>query len=400
MKQFIMRRWIYVLIAILGVACGRKDAKNQFEVSGVIKSSTAKVAYLEEVAAGSTQGTIVDSSAISKDGRYKLKADMRESVVYNLRLDQNEFPVAAVVNDVPKITLNIELKNGDNQFADNYEVKGSPVSQEMKDFMYTFGNELQKIYFLSRQRDSLHKKNVADSEMAPLVAEWKRVADNIREYSLNALNKANDPALFIFELGYYQSTANEEAFGLMPVGIEQVIEMVGNASKRYPTHQGLNAVKNKLDEQLAEMKKANQPRWVGKPAPDFSLPDVNGNQVALSSFKGKFVLVDFWASWCDPCRAENPNVVKAYAKFKDKNFTILGVSLDRPGQKNKWIEAIKSDNLTWTQVSELKYWDSRVVPLYGIDGIPYNVLINTEGIVIGENLKGRALEAKLEEVLK
>jgi peroxiredoxin len=143
-------------------------------------------------------------------------------------------------------------------------------------------------------------------------------------------------------------------------------------------------------------------KWVGRPAPDFTLPDPNGNQIKLSSYKGKYVLVDFWASWCKPCRAENPNVVKAYNKFKDKNFDILGVSLDNPGQKDKWLEAIHKDNLTWTQVSDLKGWESMVVPIYdfGQVGIPYNILVDPGGIIIAERLRGAELESKLTELLK
>lgn len=130
------------------------------------------------------------------------------------------------------------------------------------------------------------------------------------------------------------------------------------------------------------------------------LPDVNGKEVRLSSFKGKYVLVDFWASWCKPCRFENPNVVKAFNRFKDKNFTILGVSLDK--EKSDWLQAIQNDGLTWTHVSDLKEWESPVVDLYnfGNIGIPFNVLVNPDGKIIAQELRGPALEAKLDEVLK
>ena len=132
--------------------------------------------------------------------------------------------------------------------------------------------------------------------------------------------------------------------------------------------------------------------------PDFSLPDTAGVTVALSSFRGKYVLLDFWASWCPPCRRENPNVVKAFQAYKDKNFTILGISLDQ--DKARWLKAIQDDHLTWTHVSDLKYWDSEIPALYGVRGIPANVLLDPEGVIIARNVTGEKLWETLKEHLK
>lgn len=133
--------------------------------------------------------------------------------------------------------------------------------------------------------------------------------------------------------------------------------------------------------------------------PDFTQADTSGVPVSLSSFRGKYVLVDFWASWCGPCRQENPNVVAAFNKFKDKNFTVLGVSLDRPGKKEDWLRAIKDDNLTWTHVSDLQFWSNAVAQQFQIQSIPQNFLVDPEGKLIAKNLRGAALERKLEMLL-
>ena len=137
---------------------------------------------------------------------------------------------------------------------------------------------------------------------------------------------------------------------------------------------------------------------VNVPADDFSQQDTKGQPVKLSSFRGKYVLVDFWASWCGPCRQENPNVVKAYNKYKGKNFTILGVSLD--DNRERWLQAISHDGLAWTQVSDLRGWGNEVAVQYGIQSIPSNFLVDPAGKIIARNLRGEELEAKLEELLK
>jgi len=149
----------------------------------------------------------------------------------------------------------------------------------------------------------------------------------------------------------------------------------------------------------ADLIKKIKSTTVGAVAPDFTQSDTLGNAVSLHNFKGKYVLVDFWASWCVPCRKENPDLLKAFNEFKDKGFTVIGVSLDQPGKKDSWMKAIHADHLTWTQVSDLKFWKNEVAQLYAVKAIPQNFLISPDGKIVAVNLKGDDLINKLTDLL-
>ena len=230
-----------------------------------------------------------------------------------------------------------------------------------------------------------------------------------KEYYEAPADKKKDQQ-FIADLQARFDKANEEKRMLLKqfietnphsfIGLEQLMDFAGNvvdAPTIMPLYNGLatdvqNTPSGLEFKKILEIANATS---IGAMAPVFTQNDVNDKPVSLTDFHGKYVLVDFWASWCGPCRGENPNVVKAYNQYKDKNFTVLGVSLDRPGKKDDWLAAIKADGLAWTQVSDLKFWDNDVAKLYGIKSIPQNYLLDPTGKIIGKNLRGDELNKKL-----
>jgi peroxiredoxin len=214
------------------------------------------------------------------------------------------------------------------------------------------------------------------------------------------------------EFDVMDSTINEDVYhkyfkenSTSPVALYALERYAGYAidpAKVEPLFNKLSPAIKKSSSGVAYMKRIETAKKtaVGAYAINFTQNDTLDKPVSLASFKGKYVLLDFWASWCGPCRAENPNVVKAFNQYKDKNFTVLGVSLDQPGKKQAWLDAINKDNLDWTQVSDLKFWDNAVAKSYGIQAIPQNFLIDPQGKIIAKNIRGEELNTKLSEIFK
>ncbi|GAB3640535.1 TlpA disulfide reductase family protein [Spirosoma arcticum] len=218
----------------------------------------------------------------------------------------------------------------------------------------------------------------------------KRVAQIEQEYTAAEREVVDKVKAMLPEMG----TSLASLFALNFVNVETDFETYDALAQRFEKENPNSPHAKSLIGRVARIKGV----MVGSSAPEITLSDTTGNAIALSSLRGKYVLIDFWASWCGPCRAENPNVVRMYNKFKDKGFTIYSVSLDKT--KAEWQRAIRNDNLPWTHVSDLKFWQSIAAQQYGVQAIPATFLLDKEGKIIAKNLRGEALEQKLEEVLK
>lgn len=396
-----MRKVLIIIIAFTAfLSCKNKTGDKEFEVSGTLQNVPGKTVYLLEHSMFRRSRSVADSAVVAADGKYRLKTKAGEATAYSLYISGSNNDFAVVINDAGRITVDAVFNKENNQYADSYEVKGSKASSSAKDFLTGLAKKMQDVYQFDKMADSLQQSGAADSLLSGNLQQRRELTITLKNFVVSSVNQSENPALTFYELGNYQGMAG--VFGLEPISNEEVDSIVNNTVKRFPDHEGWAAFKGQLDVEKIRQQQQADKSWVGKQAPEIAMPDPNGNVVKLSSYRGKYVLVDFWASWCKPCRDENPTVVAAYNKYKKKNFDILGVSLDNPGGKDKWLAAIKKDNLAWTQVSELKGWETSAVVVYGFgqEGIPYNILVDPQGKIIAERLRGPALEAKLAEALQ
>lgn len=364
MKKIVI---IFAVATILLSCTGKKG--NQYNITGVVKGTKAEMVYLQKM--DSTGWVTMDSAAV-KNGEFEFKGKVDSPDRWNLTIKGKEmaFPFFLENSDIRLVvhadsTGLLEVTGSANQdlfrkFNENNDSIQKLINA--MDPMYAKADSLRDTATMKKLDD---KFNAFDKEMKKLIVDLAK----------NHPASPSGPWLIMRNSYRFELPELDSLLGVFDTTLSHSFYYKAVAKR------------------VGILKRVQ----IGQPAIDFTMNDTTGKSITLSSLKGNILLVDFWASWCGPCRAENPNVVKAYAGFHKKGFDVLGVSFDR--KKDKWEKAIKDDKLTWAHVSDLQYWGNAAGKLYGISSIPANVLLDKDHKIIGRNLRGDALIAKLTELL-
>ncbi|QKZ11968.1 TlpA disulfide reductase family protein [Spirosoma sp. KUDC1026] len=352
-----------------------------FTVTGKVKNATpGSYVYLEANAQPTRK---IDSTKIGADNSFTL----------NGKVNDGGDVLVLNVGGGQKMAILVEGGETLNVVADGYRMNaktgetGQALVTGSKNMEYY--NKLMDLRTGMEARVNTWNKQVA---AATEKKDNKRIAQIEQEYQAAEQEVTKKVKAMLPEMG----TSMVALFALNFINIDSDFATYDEVAQRFAKENPNSPHAKSLIGRVTRIKGV----MVGSKAPDITLSDTTGKTVPLSSLRGKYVLIDFWASWCGPCRAENPNVVRMYNKFKDKGFAIYSVSLDRPGDREKWVRAIRNDNLTWTHVSDLKFWQSEAAQQYGVQAIPATFLLDKDGTIIAKNLRGDALEQKLDEVLK
>jgi peroxiredoxin len=348
----------------------------------IANAKTPAKAYL----AYRMNGKNVMDSAVVNSGTFQFSGNVHAPVMAQLILDHKGAGIAKIGRSSDVLSLYIDKGLITVTSADSVKlgtVSGSKINQEFAKYNA----------FLSGPVKLIEAVNVEYSA----ATEDKRKDLGYRQQMQARYEKASEEKKALQQK--FIQTNPASFFSL--VALTEIAGSSMDVAKIEPVFKGLSTElrTSEAGSAFAMQIEAARATSIGAMAPQFSQNDVNDKLVSLSSFKGKYVLIDFWASWCGPCRAENPNVVNAYNQYKDKNFTVLGISLDNPGKKDAWLAAIEKDQLHWTQLSDLNGWNNAVAKQYGIRSIPQNFLVDPNGKIIGKNLRGEELHQKLKEVI-
>lgn len=360
---------LLVLLLLFIAACQSNSTK--YQLTGNIAGLDSGIVYLVKAEKG--QAVTVDTAKYV-DGKFSFKGSIAVPELHYLRLNERDY-FAQFFLENEKIKV--------ESYKDSLratKVTGSPTTDIFNEFLDEVELLNQRVQeYQQKYSQAMAQGNMDEVDKIKIDAEATN--ENMRVFAKNFVKEHNTSVVAPF-------------ITLTQLAQEMEYEELKNLVETFPPSLDASPYTKQLKDFVAEKGRTA----VGTQAPEFTMNDQDGKPISLNSFKGKYVLVDFWASWCGPCRQENPNVVKAYNDFKDKGFDILGVSLDR--DRAAWLKAIEDDQLSWTHVSDLKYWQNEVAQLYGVNSIPHSVLIGPDGKIVAKNLRGQDLHNKLKEVLQ